>query len=131
MKGEVVLISGYANRIITLKFPEMAEEGDEIFVVLRNPKTVSLKTLTANQVPTNPDGTPDQAAAEHAGYSMLTQLVIGGRLYDATVNAVDENGFPVDQPLLTYPLTIEKAQKLPVEIINKIFTQIQEAQNPH
>lgn len=123
-------MAGYANRVVTIKFPELSEEGDEVFVVIRNPKTVALSKMETQQVPVNPDGTPNESAAAAAGYSLLARLIIGGRLYDATIDDVDEDGFPVDQPLLTYPLTVDKAKTLPVDIINKIFAQIQEAQNP-
>jgi hypothetical protein len=127
---ELIPIAGYANRIVTIKFPELSEEGDQVFVVLRNPKTVALSKLEAQQVATNPDGTPVETEAAAAGYSLLARLILGGHLYDATVDDVDENGFPVDQPLLTYPMSMEKAKTLPVEVINRIFAHIQEAQNP-
>lgn len=37
---------GYANRTIRYDFPELSEPGDQVYVVLRNRKTVPLEMLT-------------------------------------------------------------------------------------
>jgi len=128
-------MGGYANRVITIQFPELSEEGNQIFVVLRNPKTVALSKLETKEVSLLPDGTVDQEAAAAAGYATLTKLIIGGRLFNAMADEVDhvgEDGIPVlvDQPPLTYPISVEDAQKLPTIVIGKIFETINEAQNP-
>ena len=123
-------MAGYANRIVTIHFPELSEPDDDVYVVIRNPKTTTVSKLEAEAIASNADGTPVEAEASRAGFRMLTRIVIGGHLYDASVDDVDENGQPVDQPLLTYPLTYDKAETLPVEIINGIFARITEAQNP-
>lgn len=125
-------MAGYAHRVVTIHFPDLAEEGDDVFVVLRNPKTVALSKLDTSQaLATNEDGTVIEADAAAAGYKLLARLIIGGRLYDATMDEVDCDGNPLDQPLLTYPLSVEQAMTLPVDIINGIFKRINEAQNPH
>jgi hypothetical protein len=123
-------MGGYANRVITIHFEELSEPDDDVYVVIRNPKTVALSKLNTDAVVTNPDGTVNEAAAAAAGYATLAQLIIGGRLYDATVDGIDETGNPVTQPLLTYPLTADQAKRLPVQIINQVFTHIREAQTP-
>lgn len=124
-------MAGYANRVVTIHFPDLAEDGDDVFVVLRNPKTVALSKLDTSQaLATNADGTVVEAEAAAAGYRLLARLIIGGRLYDATMDEVDSDGNPLDQPLLTYPLSVEQAMTLPVDIINGIFKRINEAQNP-
>jgi hypothetical protein len=124
-------MAGYANRVVTIHFPELSEPDDDVFVVMRNPKTVALSQMEAREVEKNQDGTPVESQASEVGYTLLARLIIGGRLYDATVGGVNADGTPVDQPLLTYPLSVAKAKALPADVINGIFERIQEAQNPH
>ncbi|MFD1145977.1 hypothetical protein [Saccharothrix hoggarensis] len=123
-------MAGYANRVITLHFPELSEEGDDVFVVMRNPKTVTLSTLEVEAVRTNADGAPDDGEASKVVNGLMSRLIIGGRLYDASVDGVDAAGEPLDQPLLTYPLGPEDAAKLPIEVITGISEKIHAAQTP-
>jgi hypothetical protein len=127
-------MGGYANRVMTIDFPELSDPDDQetgrVFVVLRNPKTVTLSKLEVAAVAQNPDGTPDADEASKAIYGLLSRLVIGGRLYDAEVDGIDADGAPLDQPELTYPLTEETAAKLPIEVITAITERIREAQTP-
>ena len=123
-------MAGYANRVITAHFPELAEEGEDLFVVYRNPKTQPMSKLEADAVALGPDGTPDRAAATAAVHSLMSRLIIGGRLYDARVDGIDAEGNPLDQPLLDFPLTPESAAGLPLEVIAEISDHIKAAQNP-
>jgi hypothetical protein len=123
-------MAGYANRIITEHFPELSEPGEDIFVVFRNPKTQTMSRFEMDAVAKEADGSPNSAEATAAVYQLMSRLIIGGHLYDARVDGVDEHGNLTDQPLLTYPLSPEAASGLPLEIITKISRHIQEAQNP-
>ncbi|RSN38564.1 hypothetical protein DMC64_41590 [Amycolatopsis sp. WAC 04197] len=123
-------MAGYANRVITTHFPELAEDGEDIFVVFRNPKTQTMSKLEADAVALGPDGAPDRAQATAAVNALMARLIIGGRLYDARVDGIDEAGNPLDQPLLTFPLTPESAAGLPLEVISAITDNVKSAQNP-
>ncbi|WP_372672581.1 hypothetical protein [Amycolatopsis kentuckyensis] len=124
-------MAGYANRVITAHFPDLADEGEDLFVVFRNPKTQTMSKLEADAVALGPDGTPDPAAATAAVHGLMARLIIGGRLYDARVDGIDETTLePLDQPLLEFPLTAETAAGLPLEVISTITDHIKSAQNP-
>lgn len=106
-------MAGYANRIITLDFPELTEPGDEpIRVVIRNPKTMPAQELMAD--------TPDDATAEQqfqAGIAILAKLVIGWHVYDAS--STDD-----DQPPLPLPATPDSVARLPMEIQNRMAAEL-------
>lgn len=123
-------MAGYANRVVTQHFPELSEDGDNVFVVFRNPKTQTISKLEAEAVALGPDGTPDPAAATVAMHGLMARLIIGGKLYDARVDGIDAAGNPVDQPLLEFPLTVDSAPGLPLEVIASITSYIKEAQTP-
>ena len=111
---------GYANRTVSLPFPELTEEGDEtIHVTLRNPKTVPLAMLTTEDTPTAPGGASDPMAPM---YRIIAGLVLGWRVYDAT--SID-----ADQPLLGDP-TAESVARLPRVILEAIVEKITEAKSP-
>jgi len=111
---------GYADRIVTLPFPELTEEGDEtLHVTLRNPKTVPLALLTAEDEPAAPSGAADPMTAM---YRIIAGLVLGWRVYDAT--SVD-----ADQPLLGDP-TADNVARLPRVILEAIVDKITEAKAP-
>ncbi|NUS29188.1 MAG: hypothetical protein HOV92_33920 [Streptomyces sp.] len=107
-------MAGYANRVITLQFPELTEAGDDtVHVVIRNPKTMPAQELMAD----TPDGsTPEQAF--QAGLAILAKLVIGWHVYDAT--SLDD-----DQPPLGLPATPDLVAKLPMEIQNRMAAELQ------
>ncbi|MFE5582562.1 hypothetical protein [Kitasatospora sp. NPDC056531] len=108
-------MAGYANRVITLNFPELTEPGDEpIRVVMRNPKTVPAQALMAD---TPNDATPEEAF--QAGIAILAKLVIGWHVYDAT--SLDD-----DQPPLPLPATADLVAKLPMEIQNRMAAELKE-----
>jgi hypothetical protein len=106
-------MAGYANRVITLDFPELTEpDAEPIRVVMRNPKTMPAQELTAD--------TPDNATAEQqfqAGLAILAKLVIGWHVYDAT--SLDD-----DQPPLGLPATPDSVAKLPMEIQNRMAAEL-------
>jgi hypothetical protein len=106
-------MAGYANRVITLDFPELTEVGAEaVRVVMRNPKTVPSQELM-------PD-VPDNATAEETfqgGLAILARLVVGWHVYDAT--SLDD-----DQPPLPLPATAGLVAKLPMQIQNRMAAEI-------
>lgn len=107
-------MAGYANRHITLNFPELTEPGDEpIRVIMRNPKTVPTQELMAGA----PDDSADTEAAFQAGLEVLAKLVIGWHVYDAT--CTDD-----DQPPLPLPATADSIARLPLEIQNRMAAEL-------
>lgn len=105
---------GYANRLVTLTFPELTEPGDTtINVVMRNPKTVPAQDL----MPASADDPSDQQAAFKAGLAVLAGLVIGWHVYDATDTADDQAPLPL-------PATPELVAKLPMEIQNRMAAEL-------
>lgn len=126
------VMGGYANRVITLDFPELSENDQEgrVFVVIRNPKTVTLSKLEVAAVAQGPEGQPNAEEAGAVVNGLLARLIIGGRLFDAEVDGIDADGVPLDQPELTYPLTEETAGKLPIEVVRAITDKITDAQAP-
>jgi hypothetical protein len=109
-------LAGYANRLITLTFPELTEPGDDtIHVVMRNPKTVPAQELMGE----SPDQAADETAQFRAGLQVLARLVVGWHVYDATSTADD-------QPPLPLPATADLVAKLPMEIQNQMAARLQE-----
>ncbi|MQS14523.1 hypothetical protein F7Q99_20200 [Streptomyces kaniharaensis] len=106
-------MAGYANRIVTLDFPELTEPGDEMIrVVMRNPKTVPGPELMAD--------TPDNVTSEQAfqaGLAILAKLIVGWHVYDATSTADD-------QPPLPMPATADSVGRLPMEIQNRMAAEL-------
>jgi hypothetical protein len=110
---------GYANRVVTIHFPELSEPEDDVHVVMRNPKTVPAGELrsSAGDVATGEDGQPTDAAAEGAGYAVMAKLIIGWHVYDGTSTEDD-------QPLLPLPATPESVGKLPMEILTRLSEEL-------
>lgn len=125
-------VAGYANRVITLQFPDLAEEGDPIWVAIRNPRLQPPEKLRPKDVPLDPEtGKPiNSDDAVSAMYEIIAGLIIGRRVYDAMVAEVDDQGVPADQPLLVLPATPEKVQHLPMEIIQRISEEMKVGANP-
>jgi len=120
-------LSGYANRLITLKFPEWSEdpERDPIWIAIRNPKLMPPGDLRPKEVALDDNGKPlDEEAAFNATFDIVAKLVVAWRVYDATANELDAAGNPVDQPLLPLPATPELAKKLPMEFIAAISMEM-------
>lgn len=125
------MASGYANRVITDHFPDLSEDGEDIFVVFRNPKTQPMSRLEADAVATGPDGQPDPEAATKAVHGLVSRLVLGGNLFDAREDGIDPVTYElIDQPKLSFPLTPESAEGLPLEVLTRIVERIREAQTP-
>lgn len=112
---------GYAERFKTIHFPEL---GDDLWVTIRNPKTMPPSALKTPDIVMGPDGMPvDEDKAEAEMYKLIASLVKSWRLYDATS---DDD----DQPVLPLPATAELVAKLPVAVFNKIVTEMSLATNP-
>lgn len=112
-------ISGYKNRVITRTYDHLSEDGDRVFVVIRNPKLVPPADLQPRDIPLNPDGTPaDPAQAMQASFEVLARLVVAWRVYDASYYNVDDPD--ADQPLLGMPATPDLVAKLPLDIIQDL-----------
>lgn len=107
-------MAGYGNRTIMLAFPDLSEEGDNVHVIIRNPRTVPLQDLIPDDVPGNE---ADSAANLRAGMAVIARLVQAWHVYDATSLADD-------QPPLPLPATPELVAKLPMEIQNRISEEI-------
>ncbi|WP_055590123.1 hypothetical protein [Peterkaempfera griseoplana] len=113
-------MAGYANRVLTLPFPEFTEDGDQtVHVTIRNPKTLPLATLDADLPENLPDGTPDPNHGIKTTYEVVSRLIIGWHAYDATS---DDD----DQPPLPLPATPELVAKLPMEILMAVGEKINE-----
>jgi hypothetical protein len=111
---------GYANRVVTIHFPELSEPEDDVHVVMRNPKTVPAGELrsSAGDVAMGADGQPaDDEKTETAGYAVLAKLIIGWHVYDGTSTEAE-------QPLLPLPATPESVGKLPMEILTRLSEEL-------
>lgn len=117
-------MAGYRNRTIRLDFADLSEEGDMVYVVMRNPRTVPTDQLNARDVQLDAQGLPvDPEDAKLAGREVLAGLIVDWHVYDASTSA-DE------QPLLALPATAEAVAKLPLEIQNRVITEVNNARNP-
>lgn len=126
-------MTGFRNRILTLAFPDLTDEGDPVLhVVLRNPQTVPPTDLVPNDLPVGPDGAPlDQALAAQRSREIIARLIIGWRMFDASDFGYDpETGLATDQQPLPLPATPELVDKLPMAVIREINQVITEAVNP-
>lgn len=112
---------GYNNRFKRIDFPEL---GDDVFVTIRNPKTLPPQKMQPEGVQLDAQGNPvDEDAAEKAMYAVMATLVRDWLVYDASS---DED----DQPLLTLPATAESIGKLPLEILRALGAEIRSVVNP-
>lgn len=109
----------YANRTTRLEFPDLSEEGDMIYVTIRNPKTVPADVLIPQgDVAVDDDGKPtDSEAAMSASYEVMCKLITEWHVYDGTA---EED----DSPPLELPATPEKLRKLPFEILTRIAGEL-------
>lgn len=107
-------MAGYANRTVTLPFPELTEEGDTtVSVTMRNPKTVPLEDLLRDPA------AEDSGPPLRTWYPVIARLLIGWHVYDGTATGDD-------QPLLAEP-TADNVAKLPRVILEAIIDKITEA----
>ncbi len=114
---------GYHNRTIRLDFPELSEDGDNVHVILKNPKTVPLDELQPVDISLGPDGQPLEEEARPAMYKVIAGLVKAWHVYDAT--SLDD-----DQPRLPLPATGDTVACLPWDIIKEILKRIKEVTDP-
>lgn len=122
----------YRDRIVTLMFPELAEPGDTLWVAIRNPMHVPASELgRLRDVPVDDEGQPlDDRAATNAMTETLASLIVGWRLYDATVAEIDEHGQALPQPLLPQPATPDLVRRLPAPVVKALSMHIQQSLAP-
>ncbi|MFF4403840.1 hypothetical protein [Streptomyces sp. NPDC001404] len=134
-------MSGYANRVILLKFPQL---GERVSVLLRNPKLLPPGEITPEDVPLGPDGQPvDPQAAQQAMYRVMARLIAAWHVYDAssagTAAHVDLDADDLDAQLAALEaadqvrltdITPENVAKLPMAIINRIGEEIGRVADP-
>ena len=106
-------MGGYRDRTIRLVFDEYTDPGDEMYIVMKNPK---LSPLIDTEGETG--GTQFQLGCER-----LAKFVVDWRVYDPTSEA-DE------QPLLPLPATGELFAKLPSGIQKAVADEVNKGTNP-
>lgn len=107
-----------------LSFAELSEPGDEVYVTMRNPRTVPFDALRPKGVVYDAAGNAiDQDQANRAMYEVYAGLIVNWRVYDATAETDD-------QPLLASPATGELFARLPVEIQDRIADEVNKRRNP-
>ena len=114
-------MAGYANRTITLDFPDLSEEGDRIYVVIRNPKTLPLKDLQSANVKVDVDetGRPlDGGQAMAATYDLVASLIVGANVYDS-------NDYSDTLAPLPVPMSADQVATLPFAIIQAVGEEIE------
>lgn len=117
-------MSGYANRVIRLEFPDLTEDGDTVIhVVIKNPRLMPPAEIIPRDAKTGADGTVDEQDAMQAMYEVISRVVKAWHVYDAT----DDGD---DQEPLALPATPERVAKLPMEIVNAIGERIQQVASP-
>lgn len=111
-------MAGLRDRIITIQFPELTEDGEPVlYVAFRNPKLVPLDWLRSN-LAAGPDGRPlDEEAATSESYERIAKLITGLRMYDA-------EDVSDDQALLEMPMTPDKARRLPLVVNTRIAEEL-------
>ena len=113
----------YANSTVRFDFPDLSEDDDPIYVVIRNPKTVSSdRLMLAGDIPDGPDGKPEHDAAMNASFEVMAGLILEWHVYDA--NAAD------DSEPLPLPATPAMLRSLPFEIVQKITDEIGKVLTP-
>lgn len=117
-------MSGYANRVVRLDFPDYTEPGDTpIHVIIKNPRIMPPSEITPDDVKLGPDGQPDEQQAMQAMYQVIARLVKAWYVYDATDDADDQARLPL-------PATPELVAKLPMEIVNAIASEVKKVMAP-
>lgn len=127
-------MAGYANRVVRIAFPDLTEpDTDELFVVIRNPKTMTVDELTPQDVAVDPaTGLPvDTDLAAQRSREIIARLVVAWRMYDASDFSVDpDTGIPTEQSPLPLPATADLVRRLPMAAIQAINDKISEAISP-
>ena len=103
----------YANPTIRFDFPDLSEDDDPIYVVIRNPKRMAAEQLIPKDVTLkDADGNLDEAAVKDATFELLASLVVDWHVYDG---AADDDSDP-----LPLPATAAAFRSLPFEIFDKV-----------
>lgn len=133
---------GYSQPVLHLSFDELAEDGDKIWVAIRNPQLQSPETLRPSDVAVDEHGRPvDQNAAVDSMYAIIAGLILAWRVYgtDVEVTVDEETGEPIvgEQKLLPSvnpsagrPATPDMIKQLPMAIITAISNKIRQGTNP-
>ena len=134
-RKETAAMPGYANRVITLQFPELTDDDDlpdrPVQVVLRNPRLMPPGELTPEHVETDENGVPkDVEAAKYANNKIIAKLIIGWRAFDASDIRVDDDGNELPQEPLPLPATPELVAKLPLAIFKRLSQEVTNAFDP-
>lgn len=106
----------YANSTVRLEFPDLSQDGDDIYVIIRNPKTVPADVLMPKDVPEGPDGKPESSAMMEASYGVMAGLIMEWHVYDGMAED--------DSPPLPLPATPEALRSLPFEIVKRLADEI-------
>jgi hypothetical protein len=116
-------MAGLKDRFITLEFPELTEDGDQLlFVTIRNPQLVPLDELVSD-VATDTNGAPlNPKSALWESYERVANLAVDYRMYDSSSREVD-------QPLLDLPATAEKVSKFPQVVQLRIAEEMNKGAN--
>jgi hypothetical protein len=118
---------GYKNRVIRIDFPDLSDEDDPIFVIIRNPKLMPAAELSSYADKVSGDATTTASSRDmDAAYAMFARLVVAWRVYDATaVPELDEAGNATGtEELLPLPATAKQIAKLPLEIIERLGQEL-------
>lgn len=107
-----------------LPFEEFSEPGDEVFLDLLNPRTVSYEDLRPKDVAYDSQGNAiDPEHFRRAMFDVYAGLIVGGRVYDARVKTGD-------QPLLEIPMTGEAFSRLASAIQDAVVEEVNKRRNP-
>lgn len=103
-----------------------------MWVSLRNPRTVPLDQLQSKNVAVGVDGKPlDMDVATAAMYERFAELIVGWRVYDASVAEINQDtGELLDQPRMPMPATAALVAKLPSVILNRLVKEFKAAVDP-
>ena|SRR5215469_10874466 len=113
----------YANPTIRFDFPDLSEEGDPIYVVIRNPKRLPGEELIPRDVTLkDADGNLDEEAVKAATFELLASLVTDWHVYDG---AADDDSDP-----LPLPATAAAFRSLPFEIFDRVSDVLTGVVNP-
>ena len=131
---EVTTISGYAARLIHVKFPELSEdpEHDPIFVTIRNPKLHDDGPGPAQHRPARPRRQPVPKARNAALNEIVARLVVIvarlRRLHHMAVNPADR--VAARSAPAAAPGHAGTGREAPAAIINRSATRSSNAVNP-